>query len=89
MAKTKPAERLNARYDSEQDILYLTFTERAQEAIAEEVGDEVFVRYNPDTHSIVDIEFLNLSARLEQLFGAEMRFIESEREGFSLLPTHI
>lgn len=82
-------DKLKARYDPEQDILYLTFTDRAQEAIAEEVGEEVFVRYDPDTHAIVDIEFLNLSARLEQIFGADMKFIESDRVGFSLLPTQI
>lgn len=89
MAKASPLEKLNARYDREQDILHLTFTDGAREAIAEEVGDEVFVRYEPDTHSIVDIEFLNLSARLQDLFGAEMKFQELEREGFSLLPTRI
>lgn len=89
MAKARPLDKLKAHYDQEQDILYLTFTERAREAVAEEVGDEVFVRYEPDTHTLVDIEFLNVSARLEQVFGAEMQFIESERAGFSLLPTRI
>lgn len=89
MGKTRPVDKLKAYYDKEQDILYLTFTESARPAIAEEVGEEVFVRYEPETHAIVNIEFLNLSARLEQIFGADMRFIESDRSDFSLLPTHI
>lgn len=89
MEKTRPLDKLKAHYDQEQDILYLTFTEHAREAIAEEIGDEVFVRYEPDTHAIVDIEFLNMSARLQQIFGTEMQFIESDRVGFSLLPTHL
>ena len=86
MAKKKPTDHLKAHYDSEQDILYLTFTERAREPVAEEVGDEVFVRYDPDTREIVDIEFLNLSARLEQAFGEDMKFIESPREERLLFP---
>ncbi|HZQ07884.1 MAG TPA: DUF2283 domain-containing protein [Anaerolineae bacterium] len=86
MAKKKPTEQLKAYYDAEQDILYLTFTKRARKAVAEEVGDEVFVRYDPDTREIVDIEFLNLSARLEQTFGADLKFDESPRPERLLFP---
>jgi uncharacterized protein YuzE len=86
MAKKKHANGLKAHYDAEQDILYLTFTARAHKAVAEEIGDEVFVRYVPDTHDIVDIEFLNLSARLEQTFGKEMKFVQATREERLLFP---
>lgn len=86
MAKKNSTDGLKAHYDPEQDILYLTFTEQAREAVAEEVGDEVFVRYDPDTREIVDIEFLNLSARLEQAFGEDMKFIDSPREERLLFP---
>ncbi len=80
MGKTRPIDRLKAKYDAEQDILYLMFGDQAREAIAEEVGDEVFVRFEPDTHEIVDVEFLNFSARLEEAFGPEMKYIGSKRE---------
>ncbi len=86
MAKRKSSDGLKAKYDSQQDILYLTFAKRAHKAIAEEVGDEVFVRYDPVTHEIVDIEFLNLSTRLEQAFGKEMKFVESARQERLLFP---
>ena len=66
-------EHLAAHYDAEQDILYLTFTSQAREAIAEEAGDEVFVRFEPDTWQLVDIEFLNFSARLRQLRDQDNR----------------
>ncbi|MBI4672905.1 MAG: DUF2283 domain-containing protein [Chloroflexi bacterium] len=77
---------MKAQYDAEQDILYLTFTKRAQKAVAEEIGDEVFVRYDPKTHDVITVEFLNLSARLEQLFGKEMKFLESSRQERLLFP---
>ena len=85
MDKTRPVDRLTAKYDAEQDILYMMFGEWAREAIAEEVGDEIFVRFEPDTREIVDVEFLNFSARLEEAFGPEMRYIRSGREERILL----
>ncbi len=54
--------------------------------MAEEIGDEVFVRYDPDTRETVDIEFLNLSARLEQAFGKEIKLMESPRAERLLFP---
>ncbi len=86
MAKKKSANGLKAKYDADQDILYLTFTKRARKAVAEEVGDEVFVRYDSETHAVIGIEFLNLSTRLEQAFGKEMKFIESARQERLLFP---
>ncbi len=86
MAKKESHRELKAQYDADQDILYLTFTKRAQKAVAEEIGDEVFVRYDPKTHDVITIEFLNLSARLEELFGKEMKFVESERKERLLFP---
>lgn len=86
MDKTRFLDHLTARYDAEQDILYLMFGDRAREAIAEEMGDEVFVRFEPDTRGIVDIEFLNFSARLEKAFGPEMKYLSTGREERLLLP---
>ncbi|MCG3141615.1 MAG: hypothetical protein HDKAJFGB_02928 [Anaerolineae bacterium] len=86
MAKKESHRELKAQYDADQDILYLTFTKRAQKAVAEEIGDEVFVRYDPQTHDVITIEFLNLSARLEQVFGKEMKFLELGRQERLLFP---
>jgi uncharacterized protein YuzE len=86
VAEKKTVEKLKARYDAKEDTLYLTFTQRAHQAVAEEIGDEVFVRYDPDTRDIVDIEFLNFSARLEELFGKDVKFSELPREERLLFP---
>jgi uncharacterized protein YuzE len=80
MDKTNPLDHLTARYDAEQDILYLMFSGEAREAIAEEAGDDIFVRFDPDTYEIVDIEFLNFSARLQEAFGPQIKYLSSGRE---------
>jgi uncharacterized protein YuzE len=89
MDEARPVDRLTVKYDAEQDILYLMFAEQAREAIAEEAADEMFIRFDPDTHEIVDIEFLNFSGRLEEVFGPEMKYLASGREERLLLPRHL
>ena len=73
-------------YDKDEDIYYLCFTDRAKEAIAEEAGNDVFVRFVPDTNEIVTIEFLNFRSRLESLFGKEFIFKGSEMPELLLSP---
>ena len=68
---------LAVEYDPDEDILYLLFTETAQEAIAEEIQPEVFVRFDPVTRRVVDIEILHLRERLTRLFGHEIRYTGS------------
>ncbi len=70
---------LTTQYDSEQDIFYLLFTENAHKAIAEEVDDEVFVRFDPETRKVISVEFLNFHERVETVFGKEMKYFGSER----------
>ncbi len=86
MVQRQPFDSLGVKYDPDQDILYLSFVDRAQEAIAEEVGDEVFVRFDPDTRQIVDVEFLNFSSRLMEIFGPDMKYSGIERPERLLLP---
>jgi uncharacterized protein YuzE len=86
MAKNGANQRLAAHYDAEQDILYLLFTPQAQEAIAEEVSDGVFVRYDPDTRRVIDVEFLDFSARVDDVFGPNLTYLGSERPERVLLP---
>jgi uncharacterized protein YuzE len=83
---TITVKEMKTYYDVEQDILYLTFVEKAEASIAEEIADEVFVRFNPETHKIITIEFLNMSARLTDAFGAELKFLESAMPERKLLP---
>lgn len=86
MDKQQNAKTLKVKYDAEQDVLYLLFTERAREAIAEEAGDEVFVRFDPDTRQIITVEFLNFWDRLVDTFGPEMKYVGSERPERLILP---
>ena len=86
MDQNRAANCLAVQYDAEQDTLYLLFTEQAKEAIAEEAGDEVFVRFDPVTRQVVDIEFLDFAARLEEAFGPELKYMGSERPERLLLP---
>ncbi len=71
MAETETAERLKVYYDADDDTLYLAFGDDAREAVAEEIGDEVFVRY--------DAEFLHFSSRMERTFGQSVKFRETAR----------
>jgi len=68
---------LAVEYDPDGDILYLLFAEHAQEAIAEEVQPDVFVRFEPESRRIVDIEILHLRDRLMQIFGPELEYTGS------------
>ncbi len=86
MGRNTVAKRLRVQYDAEQDILYLLLTEQAQEAIAEETGNEVFVRFDPVTRDVVDVEFLDFAARLEAIFGPEMKYLGSEQPERLLMP---
>lgn len=73
-------------YDKDEDIYYLCFTDKPREAIAEEAGNDIFVRFVPDTNEIVTIEFLNFRSRLENLFGKEFIFTGSEQPELLLSP---
>ena len=39
--------------------MYLSFEKSAKKAIAEEISDEVFLRYDPNNRKIADIEILD------------------------------
>lgn len=77
---------LTAQYDAEQDILYLLFGTKAQKALAEEMDDEVFVRYDPETRKVISVEFLNFNERITNIFGQEIKYVGSERPERLLIP---
>jgi len=77
---------LTAQYDSEQNILYLLFSSKAQKAIAEEMDDEVFVRYDPETRKVISLEFLNFQERISNILGPDVKYLGSEKPERVLLP---
>ncbi len=70
---------LTVQYDAEQNILYLLFSSKAQKAIAEEMDDEVFVRYDPETRKVISLEFLNFQERIANIFGPDVKYLGSEK----------
>jgi uncharacterized protein YuzE len=58
------AAELSFRYDRESDILYLDQCSPYPEQVAEELGDEVIARLNPDTGDIENLEILFFSTLL-------------------------
>ena len=67
---------LNVCYDKETDILTFSFTPEPMPGIAEEAGDEVWVRYDPETHRVITADVLNFSRRIESAFGSELIYTE-------------
>ena len=63
-------------YDAEGDILTFSFTPSPQPAVAEEAADEVWVRYDPETHRVVTLDVLNFSMRVREAFGAALTYTE-------------
>jgi len=84
MDKTK--SHFSVDYDNEQDILYLSFAKSAQEAIAEEISDEVFVRFDPSEKKLVNIEILNFRHRIEMAFEKGRASLKSALNETYLLP---
>jgi uncharacterized protein YuzE len=84
MAKNK--NYFSVDYDNEQDILYLSFTKSAKEAIAEEISDEVFLRFDPQENKIVNIEILNFRHRIEKSIEDGKKAVKSALNETYLLP---
>lgn len=66
----------SVHYDAQADILTFSFTETPQPAVAEEAADEVWVRFDPQTHKVVTVDVLNFSARVREAFGAGLTYTE-------------
>ncbi len=76
---------VKAYYDPNSDTLTFTFTLAPQPAVAEEMADEVWVRFDPSTKQIITIDVLNFSMRLQANWGTEL--IYQERTDLSRLET--
>lgn len=67
---------LRVDYDAEADTLTFNFTPAPETGIAEEAADEVWVRYNPETHRVITVDVLNFSKRVHEIFGDNLLYTE-------------
>jgi hypothetical protein len=67
---------ITVHYDEQADILTFAFTPTPQPAVAEEAADEVWVRYNPETHRVITVDVLNFSTRVYGAFGPALTYTE-------------
>ena len=84
---------IRVRYDRTGDILTFSFTAQPQPAVAEEAADDMWVRYDPDTHGVVTVDILNFADRVRTAFGPQLTYYEradlqrlEERQPFDVLP---
>ncbi len=57
-------EMMRLRYDPKLDLLEVSIGE-PQEAVSEEVSDDIFFHFRPDTDKVVGFTVLNLRRRFE------------------------
>ena len=67
---------LRVDYDSEDDTLSFHFGAVPVPAVAEEAADEIWVRYEPESHRVVSIDVLNFSKRVHEVFGPSLIYTE-------------
>ncbi|MBI3757934.1 MAG: DUF2283 domain-containing protein [Deltaproteobacteria bacterium] len=67
---------IGVQYDAQGDILTFRFTKTPQPALAEEAADEVWVRYDPQTHQVITMDVLNFSSRVRDAFGPALLYTE-------------
>jgi hypothetical protein len=63
-------------YDAEEDTLFFLFPIHPRPAVAEEVGDEVWIRFDPQTKQLVTMEVLHFSCRIRETFGPTLTYTE-------------
>lgn len=63
-------------YDNVADILTFSFTKKPKAAIAEEVNDDIWVRYDPKTYEMITLDILHFAVRLKDNFGSSLIYKE-------------
>lgn len=61
----KDKEKVSISYDSETDVMYLSFQD--VEAEAEEIEEGIFARYNPRDRSLVGFTIINFSKKFDRV----------------------
>ncbi len=69
-------ESISVNYDNFTDILTFFFTEKPEVAIAEEINDDIWVRYNPKNYKMITLDVLHFAARLKNTFGEALIYTE-------------
>jgi uncharacterized protein YuzE len=73
-------EKMIFKYDRDADILYINKRPPYPEQDSEELGDDVIVRFNPDTGDVENIEVLFFSIRLLRSDTFEVPFMLGEKK---------
>jgi len=76
VAKRDLRELISVHYDRNGDVLTFSFTREPQNAVAEEAADEIWVRYDSETHQVVTVDILNFSSRVQGAFGPHLIYTE-------------
>lgn len=61
----KDKQIVSISYDHEADVMYLNYQD--VQAVAEEIGDGIFARYDSKNESLVGFTILNFSKKFSQL----------------------
>lgn len=61
----KDKQIVSISYDHEADVMYLNY--RDVQAVAEEIGDGIFARYDPKDESLVGFTILSFSKKFGQV----------------------
>ena len=67
---------IKAKYDSDADIMTFSFTKQPKAAIAEEIDDDIWVRYDPQTHQMITLDVLHFGTRIKNTFGNSLTYKE-------------
>jgi uncharacterized protein YuzE len=78
---------IGVNYDTNADIMTFSFTNHPKPAIAEEIDDDIWVRYDPQTHRMISLDVLHFATRIKNTFGNSL--IYQEREEPDLLESLI
>jgi|SaaInl8_200m_RNA_FD_contig_111_33918_length_1100_multi_3_in_0_out_0_2 uncharacterized protein YuzE len=84
MAETNSInQKIGVNYDSNADIMTFSFTSHPEPAIAEEIDDDIWVRYDQKSHKMISLDVLHFATRLKNTFGNSL--IYQERKEADLL----
>ena len=88
MAETNPINQIiDADYDSNADIMTLSFTSHPKPAIAEEIDDDIWVRYDLQTHRMISLDVVHFATRIKNPVANSL--IYQERKESDLLESLI
>jgi uncharacterized protein YuzE len=67
---------IDVSYDPKADILTVNLAPEPKPAVAEEAAEEIWVRFDAQTHRILTIDIHNFSKRLTAAFGSSLTYTE-------------